>query len=78
MTQNTHEFQLTGDSWEEKPKCWRNFVIHVKRVHELRGISRYVVWDMIKLELSGMGLQWTDSTIVGSPEDLTAWMLTYA
>lgn len=48
------------------------------RVHDLHGISRYVVMDMIKLELSGLGLQWTDHTIVGSREDITAWMLTYA
>jgi hypothetical protein len=78
MTQHTHEFQLTGHSWEEKPSCWRNFVRHVMSVHDLHGIARYVVMDMIKLELSGLGLQRTDHTIVGSPEDLTAWMLTYA
>ncbi len=73
--------ELTGDKFDEQPSCWQNIVnqladadayFHMKFVG---AISNHLA----TFNLTYVNKMYPEASLVkGTPEDLTAWMLTYA
>jgi hypothetical protein len=78
MSQHTHKFILSGHTWEEKPSCWRNFVEYVMHTQNCHHNPHDDILYEIELELRKLGLSLENDGVIGTPENLTAWMLTYA
>jgi hypothetical protein len=77
MSQNTHELPL-GDTWEENPSAWKNFVLWLIEQKGLEKQGHMLVMEEIERELESWNLTLTQKSLQGSSEDLTRWILSYA
>lgn len=74
-----------GEWWDDQSSAWRNFVTWVVREHKISQ-EQYEQLDHIGKKihehLAEYGLRMardgSRKFVVGKPEDLTAWMLTYS
>ena len=82
MYDDIAELVLTGRRFENQPVCWQNMVTELSSQGLGRFHSTYVL--SIRMHLAKFNLTYVDkeypevSLVKGSPEDLTAWMLTYS
>lgn len=73
--------ELSGSKFEEQPVCWQNMVNELSEHDELFHM-KFV--GTISNHLALFNLTYVNnmypvaSLVKGTPEDLTAWMLTYA
>ena len=81
QAQTLSVLELSGSKFEEQPVCWQNMVNELSEQDEyfhtrfVRTISNHLA----KFNLTYVNNLYPETSLVkGTPEDLTAWMLTYA
>jgi hypothetical protein len=67
-------FELTG-SWAEKPQVWKNFVNHVSN-HDWF-LPHGATMERIHAKLAEFDLKLEGNILIGTPEAIMAWQLTY-
>jgi hypothetical protein len=82
MTHAHTKLLLDGEGFNQQPVCWRNFVNHVFRERKLSDTPSREVLNIIEEVLITYNLHTEylldQRWVVGTPEDLMAWMLAYS
>lgn len=82
MTHAHTRLLLDGEGCKQQPACWKNFVNHVFSERKLSDTPSREVLRIIEEVLITYGLyteyELDQRWVVGTPEDLTAWMLSYS
>ena len=68
-------FVLTGSTWDEKPQVWKNFVHAMDNADG--SLTHQEIMDRIRHKLAEFDLELDGNILIGTPEAILAWKLTY-
>jgi hypothetical protein len=69
-------FELTGATWAEKPQVWKNFAMHALDNAD-NSLTYQEIMTQISNKLAEFDLEQDGNMIMGTPEAIMAWKLTY-
>ena len=81
QAQTLSVLELSGSKFEEQPVCWQNMVNELSEQDEYfhKKFVSTINKHLAKFNLTYVNKLYPEASLVkGTPEDVTAWMLTYA